>query len=115
MDGRGWRAARKTFLFSVEALSLVFRGKVLDLIKQAFIKGELQFPGRSAAVAEAAAFSDLPGTLRNKKWVVYARRPFSSPDNVLDYLGRYTHRVALSNNRIQSVEDSAEGGRVTFS
>lgn len=115
MDGRGWRAARKTYLFSVNALSLVFRGKVLDLIKQAFIKGELRFPGRTAAMAEAAASSGLLGTLRNKKWVVYAKRSFSSPDKVLDYLGRYTHRVAISKNRIVSVEDSAEGGRVTFS
>jgi hypothetical protein len=115
MDGSGWRAARKSYLFSVKALSLVFRGKVLDLIKQAFIKGELRFPGRTAAMAEAAACSGLLGTLRNKKWVVYAKRPFSSPDKVLDYLGRYTHRVAISNNRIVSVEDSAEGGRVTFS
>jgi hypothetical protein len=115
MDGSGWIPARKTYLFSVKALGLVFRGKMLDLIKQAFIKGELQFPGRTAAVAEATAFSGLLETVRNKKWVVYAKRPFSSPEKVLDYLGRYTQRVAISNNRILSVEDSAEGGRVTFS
>jgi hypothetical protein len=59
MDGSGWIPARKTFLFSVKALSLVFRSKVVDLIKQAFIKGELQFPGRTAAMAETAAFSVL--------------------------------------------------------
>lgn len=114
-DGRRWRAARKTFLFSVKALGLVFRGKVLDLIEQAFIKGELQFPGRSAGVAEPAAFYGLLQLLRKKKWVVYAKRPFSSAEKVLDYLGRYTQRVAISNTRIVSMEDSAEGGRVSFS
>lgn len=110
-----WIAARQTFLFSVEALGLVFRGKFLGLLELAFIKGELQFPGRAAAFAEPAAFSDLVRSLRKKKWVVYAKRPFSSPEKVLDYLGRYTHRVALSNNRILSLEESAEGPLVTFS
>jgi hypothetical protein len=110
-----WIAARQTFLFSVKALSLVFRGKFLDLLERAFSKGELQFPGRTAALAQPAAFSELVRSLRHKQWVVYAKRPFSSPEKVLDYLGRYTHRVALSNNRILAVAESAEGPRLTFS
>jgi hypothetical protein len=110
-----WIAARQTFLFSVEALSLVFRGKFLALLEQAFGKEQLQFPGRTAALAQPAAFSELVRSLRHKQWVVYAKRPFSSPEKVLDYLGRYTHRVALSNNRILAVAESAEGPRVTFS
>jgi hypothetical protein len=114
-DLRRWIAARRTFLFSVTALSLVFRGKFLALLKRAFSKGELQFPGRTAALAEPAAFTDLIHALRQKPWVVYAKRPFSSPEKVLDYLGRYTHRVALSNNRILAVEETAEELRVTFS
>jgi hypothetical protein len=114
-DLQRWIAARRTFLFSVTALSLVFRGKFLALLKRAFSKSQLQFPGRTAALAEPAAFADLVHALRQKPWVVYAKRPFSSPEKVLDYLGRYTQRVALSNNRLLSVAETAEGPRVTFS
>jgi len=110
-----WITARRTFLFSVKALSLVFRGKFLAQLERAFSKGELRFPGRTAALAEPAAFAALVHALRQKPWVVYAKRPFSSPEKVLDYLGRYTQRVALSNNRILSVAETDEGPRVTFS
>lgn len=113
-DHTRWIAARQAFLFSVKALSLVFRAKFLALLEQAFVKEQLQFPGRSAALVQPAAFADLVRSLRQKQWVVYAKRPFSSPEKVLDYLGRYTHRVALSNNRILAVAESAEGPRVTF-
>jgi hypothetical protein len=115
LDGTQWIAARQTFLFSVKALSLVFRGKFLALLEQAPVTEQLQFPGRTAALAEPAAFSDLICSLRHKQWVVYAKRPCSSPEKVLDYLGRYTQRVALSNNRILAVAETAEGPRVTFS
>jgi hypothetical protein len=114
-DHERWIPAHPTFLFSVKALSLVFRGKFLDLLDQAFVKEQLQFPGRTAALAQPAAFADLARSLRQKQWVVYATRPFSSPEKVLDYLGRYTHRVALSNNRILAVAATNEGPRVTFS
>jgi hypothetical protein len=114
-DLRRWIAARRTFLFSVTALSLVFRGKFLGLLEPAFHKGEMQFPGRTAALAEPAAFNALVHALRQKPWVVYAKRPFSSPEKVLDYLGRYTQRVAISNNRILSLTESADGPQVTFS
>jgi len=114
-DGTQWITARQTFLFSVKALSLVFRGKFLALFERAFSKGELQFPGRTAALAQPAAFAELVCSLRQKPWVVYAKRPCSSPEKVLDYLGRYTQRVALSNDRILSLEESADGPRVTFS
>ncbi len=114
-DGTQWITARRNFLFSVKALSLVFRGKFLALLEQAFVKEQLQFPGRSAALAEPAAFRDLVRSLRLKQWVVYAKRPCSSPEKVLDYLGRYTQRVALSNDRILAVAETAEGPRVTFS
>src|SRR3990172_5567234 len=99
LDQRRWIAARKNFLFPVKALSLVFRGKFLDLLKQAFDQGKIQ--AASPGLKE----------LRKKNWVVYAKKPFGSPQTVLDYLGRYTHRVALSNNRILAVEN----GLVTFS
>lgn len=114
-DGTQWIAARQNFLFSVKALAPVFRGKFLALLDQAFVKEQLQFPGRTAALNEPAAFTDLVRSLRHKQWVVYAKRPCSSPAKVLDYLGRYTQRVALSNNRILAVAETAEGPGVTFS
>ena len=114
-DLRRWIPARRTFLFSVTALSLVFRGKFLALLERSFGKGELQFPGRTAALVEPAAFNALVHALHRKSWVVYAKRPFSSPEKVLDYLGRYTQRVALSNNRLLALTQSAAGPLVTFS
>ena len=114
-DGSQWIAARRNFLFSVKALSLLFRGKFIALLDQAFVKEQLQFPGRTAALNEPAAFTAMVRSLRQKQWVVYAKRPCSSPAKVLDYLGRYTQRVALSNNRILAVAETAEGPCVTFS
>ena len=93
-DHGRWIAARKNFLFPVTALSLVFRGKFLDLLKQAFDQGKI--PPANEKIKE----------LRKKNWVVYAKKPFGSPQTVLDYLGRYTHRVALSNDRIVKVENA---------
>ncbi len=110
-DRSHWIPARAGFLFPVRALSLVFRGKFLDLLQRAFTKDQLRFVGRSAPLAEPKAFHQFTRSLAAKKWVVYAKRPFSVPDKVLDYLGRYTHRVAISNNRILSLDQ----GRVTFS
>lgn len=109
-DSSRWIPARENFLFSVTALSQVFRGKFLDLLRRAFRAGHLQFPGQTASVAEPAAFSRWLKPLGKKKWVVYAKKPFASPQTVLDYLGRYTHRVALSNHRLLAVQD----GQVTF-
>jgi len=98
-DHGRWRSARKSFLFPVKALSLVFRGKFLDLLEQACEKGKIP-----------AANNEIKAS-RQKNWVVYAKKPFGSPKTVLDYLGRYTHRVALSNKRILALEN----GQVTFS
>jgi hypothetical protein len=98
-DQSRWTAARKSFLFPVKALSRVFRGKFLDLLKQACDQGKIP-----------AANNEIKAS-RQKSWVVYAKKPFGSPQTVLDYLGRYTHRVALSNDRIVKVEN----GEVTLS
>jgi putative transposase/transposase-like zinc-binding protein len=98
LDQRCWIKARRNFLFPVKALSVVFRGKFLDLLQQADAKGKIETP--------SGKFQDL----RQKDWIVYAKKPFGSPQTVLDYLGRYTHRVALSNDRILSVQN----GQVTF-
>jgi len=94
-DQSRWIAARKNFLFPVTALSRVFRGKFLDLLKQAFDQGKIPPPSQQELKE-----------LRKKSWVVYAKKPFGSPQTVLDYLGRYTHRVALSNDRILAVQNS---------
>jgi len=99
LDRSRWIATRPNFLFPTKALSLVFRGKFLALLKQNLDRERL-----AAANLETKA-------LRKKNWVVYAKKPFGSPQTVLDYLGRYTHRVALSNDRILRLEN----GRVTFS
>jgi predicted Zn-ribbon and HTH transcriptional regulator len=110
-DQKRWSPARKNFLFPVTALSIVFRGKFLDLLKNAFATNKLLFVGQSACLANPVAFKLLINALRKKPWIVYAKKPFGSPVQVLDYLGRYTHRVALSNDRILS----AYNGEVTFS
>jgi predicted Zn-ribbon and HTH transcriptional regulator len=110
-DQKRWTPARKNFLFPIKALSVVFCGKFLGLLKSAFATNKLLFVGQSASLANPAAFQLLINVLRKKSWVVYAKKPFGSPVHVLDYLGRYTHRVALSNDRILS----AHNGDVTFS
>ena len=109
-DDSRWIPARSNFLFHGRALSIVFRAKFLDLLDAARSEDQLQFPGRAEALATADGWNQLYGSLKSKKWVVYAKRPFSSPETVLEYLGRYTHRVAISNHRIQALAD----GRVTF-
>src|SRR2546428_553806 len=110
-DQKRWSPARKNFLFPVTALSVVFCGKFLDLLKTAFARNKLLFIGQTASLANPAAFQLLINALRKKPWIVYAKKPFGSPVQVLDYLGRYTHRVALSNDRILS----AHSREVTFS
>jgi hypothetical protein len=105
-DQNRWIPARKNFLFHVKALSLVFRGKFLDLLKKAFDREKLCFVGQSAPLADRAAFKLLLKALWQKSWVVYAKKSFGSPVHVLDYLGCYTHRVALSNDRICSVHNA---------
>lgn len=94
-DRSRWIAARKNFLFPFKALSRVFRGKFLALLQQACDKGKI--PPANIEIKAS----------RRKNWVVYAKKPFGSPHKVLDYLGRYTHRVALSNDRILQVENGA--------
>ena len=102
--------AKKLFLFPVKALSKCFRGKYIAALRQAFKEGQLNFAGVTLKYATDAGFSNLLNQLHKKPWVIYAKRPFAGPEQVIRYLGRYTHRVAISNQRIISMED----GRVTF-
>jgi hypothetical protein len=103
-DGH-WISSRRGFLFPVTALSPVFRGKFLAGLKQLFSAGTLKFAASSAPLADTTAQRRLFNTLYEKPWVVYAKRPFAGPAQVLDYLGRYTHRVAISNHRLVSLKD----------
>lgn len=109
-DKNKWIPARENFLFSVRALSVVFRAKFTDYLKKAFSNDDLIFPGKTLPLADEKEFSKLIKTLKQKNWVVYCKKPFAGPEQVLDYIGRYTHRVAISNNRIINVAND----NVTF-
>ena len=100
-----WRPCKHAYLFNVEALSLAFRGKFLDYMTQAYQEDKLNFPGISAPFEKPERFEQLKKSLYSKKWVVYIQKPIKRPEHVLEYLGRYTHRVAISNHRIVSVKD----------
>jgi hypothetical protein len=108
-DGH-WVRSHRGFLFPVQALSQVFRGKFLAALTRAFDTHALSLAGVMETLAQASARQRLFCTLREKPWVVYAKRPFGGPQQVLDYLGRYTHRVAISNNRLTAIEED----RVSF-
>jgi Putative transposase/Transposase zinc-binding domain len=105
-----WLSCRPGFFLPVRILSRVFRGKYLELLQQAWVEKGLVFPGQLAALQETNAWALWLQALRTKEWVVYAKPPFGGPEQVLKYLARYTHRVALSNARLQHFED----GQVTF-
>ncbi|OFZ88871.1 MAG: hypothetical protein A3F74_17255 [Betaproteobacteria bacterium RIFCSPLOWO2_12_FULL_62_58] len=104
-DGH-WITSRRGFLFPVTALSPVFRGKFLAGLKKLFSGGALKFAGSSAPFADPPAQRQMLRELREKPRVVYTKRPFAGPKPVLDYLGRYTHRVAISNNRLLGCNDT---------
>jgi hypothetical protein len=111
-DRKSWTGSKNDdFLFSVRALSKVFRGKFLYYLKKAYEGGRLTFAGKSAESKSKDGFKTLVDNLHRKDWVVYSKRPFAGPRTVLDYLGRYVFRIAISNERIRYVT----GGMVTFS
>ncbi len=99
-----WLACKNDYLFNVEALGLVFRGKFIDLMTKAYLKGELKFSGISSPFAKPEKFQELKNKLYSKNWIVYIKEPIKNPEYVLEYLGRYTHRVAISNYRILSLK-----------
>jgi hypothetical protein len=105
-----WIPSAENYLFNVEALSMVFKGKFIEYLQKAHAKGQLDFPGTITQYATHEGFSGLIRALKSKDWVVFSKKPFAGPQQVLDYIGRYTHRVAISNNRIVNVQD----GMVTF-
>ncbi len=95
-----WIAASTKFLFAVRALSKTFRGKFMDELKRLYKKGSLRFPGAPDAAATAKNFQALTDALWSKEWIVYMKAPFADAETALDYLGRYTQRVGISNDRI---------------
>jgi hypothetical protein len=109
-DSSRWIAGRSSFLFPVRAMSMVFRAKYLAGLQHAFDVGQLSFVGGTTDLATRHAFTGFLGQLRAVHWIVYAKRPFAGPEQVLSYLGRYTHRVALSNDRLVDHRN----GRVWF-
>ena len=110
LDGTRWIACRPDFLLHVRVLSRLFRRLVREKLAAAHRAGELQFFGKHASLTNARAFAAYLAPLRNSKWVVYCKRPFGGPEEVLRYLARYTHRVAISNRRLISADDKG----VTF-
>jgi hypothetical protein len=111
-DGRRWVQAPDHYLFSVRALSKVFRGKFCAGLEQLHAEGQLQFHGQLEALAQADRFAQLLRQAARPKWVVYAKRPFAGPSTVLAYLSRYTHRVAISPRRLLSLDQAQQ--TVTF-
>ena len=104
-DGERWIACRPGFFLPVRVLSRLFRRRFLEELQDAHRTGRLQFFGEYAALADAKAFAEWLAPLRKCEWVVYAKRPFAGPGAVLAYLARYTHRVAISNSRLISLDD----------
>ena len=109
-DGQRWIACRRSFFLPVRVLSRRFRRLFVESLEKAFEEGQLKFFSSLQELDDRKAFLRYLAPLRKKKWVVYAKKPFAGPQQVLDYVGRYTHRVAISNNRILNIES----GQITF-
>jgi hypothetical protein len=102
-----WVKCRRGFLLPVRVLSSRFRRVMLDELEQAGERGEIAWVGQIEGLADPEAFGRLVRELRAAKWVVYAKRPFGGPEQVLKYLGRYTHKVAITNHRLLAIEDGS--------
>ena len=110
LDGQRWVACRPGFFLPVRVLSRLFRRLFLEHLQDAFETGKLRFFGKLAGLADPITFSAHLAGLRRIEWVVYAKPPFGGPEQVLAYLGRYTHRVAIANSRLVGLDQ----GQVSF-
>ena len=110
LQGSGWVHTPDYYLFPIKALSRMFRGKFLAGLKGLYDEGKLEFHAQLQPLAQAAEFAKLLRSAARQNWVVYAKRPFAGPKQVLKYLSHYTHRVAISNRRLCS----ADADTVTF-
>jgi len=123
LDGQRWISSRADFFMPVKVLSSLFRGKFLDGLKKAYEAGKLKFPGKIEALKGDPSFNKFLTDLYQQEWVVYAKPPLKRVEQVMEYLGRYTHRVALSNDRLVNLEgkqvtlrwrDSRDGDKIKF-
>ncbi len=112
LDGNSWVSLSPKWLFPVRALSTVFRAKFRDGLKQLFDNGQLQFPSSEPRLSDPVAFARWLRDVCRHKWVVYTKRPFAGPQAILAYLCRYTHRVAITNNRFEVLD--LENRTITF-
>ena len=109
-SGRQWKDNGEDFFLPVKVLSKVFRGKYLEVLKQLWSDGKLEFHGTAEQLKNHYAFKELLDTCYSKEWVPYCKKPFLGAESVIKYLGKYTHRIAISNYRIKALTDST----VTF-
>jgi len=109
-DGQHWLSCQPGFFLPVRVLSRLLRGKLLAFLKQANDREKLSWTGGLAALADPQQFARFLSPLYQKEWAVYAKPPHNGPEQALKYLARYTYRVAISNERIESLDD----GQVTF-
>jgi hypothetical protein len=107
LNGARWVAARSNFLVHVNVLARLFRGKMLAMLMAAHDAGQLKFFNTHAGLADKKTFKRFIGPLRRIKWVVYCKASFAGPEQVLRYLSRYTHRVAISNRRLVAADDTS--------
>lgn len=105
-----FKTGKENFFIHVKVLSRKFRGKFIDMLKKAYDDGNLKFHGSISEFNNGQIFYDLVNTIYKMEWIVYCKETFSGPEAVIEYLGRYTHRIAISNNRIIGIEN----GMVTF-
>jgi hypothetical protein len=111
LDKDKWKNPRyKNFLYPVQVVSSLFRGKFLNYLKEAYKNNNLKFEGESEQIRDRQKFGTLLNNLYTKDWVVFCKEPFSGPEEVIEYMGRYTHRIAISNHRIKEID----GGYVAF-
>jgi hypothetical protein len=108
LKGGSWIASHPKYLFNVRALSSVFRAKFCQGLQALYAKGKLQFHGQLRPLAEPATFQALVRTATRQNWVVYSKRPFAGPQQVLAYLSRYTHRVGISNRRLLALDQEEQ-------
>ena len=109
-EGTQWIACRAGFFLPVRVLSRLFRRLFLEQLAKAYDAGKLEFFSSLESLRDRSSFLDYLAPTRATEWVVYAKRPFAGPEQVLDYVGRYTHRVAISNNRLLDIAE----GKVSF-
>lgn len=110
LSADGWISCRPDFFLPVRVLSHLFRRLFLESLQHAFDSGKLEFFNTLESLRNRSAFVQFLDRMKDCDWVVYAKRPFAGPQQVLDYVGRYTHRVAISNNRLLDIEN----GQVCF-